>query len=280
VALGGQRLCLTCKDERVRALQSGVAEGRLGVTDIVSLSWNTLKPQFRAVWAVGLVFLALQLAGSLVQMVPLIGGLLAMAVTIFVQPPLAAGVVYATLRVIDGGSATVDDVFEGFRRRYFPSIVVMLPVWGASIVLLMVFGGAAILIGLSTGIFKEGHSSDAATILFMAVVGIALLVFVAVTAVLQAVTGLAYVGLWETHESGWQAFLEAFGIFKANVGPTIGLMLMMGLVGLGAALAGLLALCVGVLVTVPFAVLWMNAAYVYAYRSWRDDLGTWSPHQG
>jgi hypothetical protein len=280
VSLQGQRLCLTCKDERVRAMQSGVAEGRLGVTEILRLAWNVLTRQFWAVWVVGLVFLALQFASGLVQMVPFIGGLLAIAVTIFVQPPLTAGVVYALLRVIDGGPATVDDVFEGFRRRYLPSIVVMLPMWGVSIVIVMVFVGIAIVLGMATGMFKEGRPPDGAMIPFMIVVVVGVIVVVAATVVLQAVAMLAYVGLWETHESGWLAFLEAWGIFRANTGSTIGLIVMLGLVGLGAALAGILALCVGLIITMPFAVLWANAAYIYAYRSWRSDLGTWSPAQG
>jgi uncharacterized membrane protein len=57
-------------------------------------------------------------------------------------------------------------------------------------------------------------------------------------------------------------------VAKANLGSVLGLSIMLGLAGLAAGLAGILALCIGLLFTIPFMTVWVTVAHAYAYRSW------------
>ena len=239
----------------------------LGVMDAVRMGWRLMMADFWPIWLIGLVAYAIQMGCGVVNAMPYIGGCLALAVGIFVQAPLGAGLFFAVRRRIDGAPAQVGDLFEGFRERYWPSVVaVLLPMGLALAFGLLIFGGAVAAGGVMSG-FGEHLSEDD----MLVVVGVAMLVLVPLCIVFGLVMLLfvfSQLAVWDHPESGWQAMKDSVRVVKAHYMSTLGLMLLFALIGLAAGILGFLACCVGVFFTMPVAMVWFNAAAIYLYRSW------------
>jgi uncharacterized membrane protein len=74
--------------------------------------------------------------------------------------------------------------------------------------------------------------------------------------------------VWDHPESGWQAMKDSVRVVKAHYMSSLGMILLFALIGLAAALVGILACCVGVFFTAPLVMVWFNATLIYLYRSW------------
>ncbi len=244
----------------------------------MGLGWQLVRGDFWPVWLVGLVFLLVQAGSNMVAgvlgLIPFIGFIFQLAIMICVTPPLQAGLVYAVLRKIDGGPANVSDLFEGFRSRYGHSIVIMLPVWGVSFVVVVVIGiGFVILMSILGPSVGRGHGSALGPVLILAL-ALAALVVMCVSMIMNTVMFMAYVALWDTQESGWAAFVAGARVVLANFGPALGVTILFLLAGLAAVIVGVLALCIGVIFTAAFMLVWITATYVYLYRSWEGAAST------
>jgi len=267
VALRGAFFCIDCKGEQVRDVQSGAVDRRLSVMECVSMGWALITQDFWAVWLVGLVMMAISLGVGLFGMLPLIGSVIQIGVMFFVTPPLQAGLAYAMLRKIDGGPAEVGNLFEAFRSRYWPSVLVMLPVMGLYLVtIIAVVAGVFVFATMHRSLSTTAQHT--ATMLGVVLLGVVLLIAILVAAFLTSAVWFAFVEMWDGPTSGWPAFVAGLRVAKDNLGSTLGLAFMLGLAGAGAVLAGILALCVGLLFTMPFITAWITVAHAYAYRSW------------
>ncbi|MEA3368509.1 MAG: hypothetical protein U9R68_10410, partial [Planctomycetota bacterium] len=234
----------------------------IGVMDATRMGWRLLMSDFWPIWLLGLVVVAIQMGCSLVGSIPYIGGCFSLALAIFVQPPLYAGLFYAVVRVIDGQKAMAGQVFEGFRQRFWPSVVAnLLPV-------AIGFGFGLVVGGLIFGMAfaAEGAGGDEEAFVIIAVlVAIPLAVILALVMLLFVFSMLA---VWDYPESGWEAMKASVRVVKAHYLSTLGAALLFGLIGLGAYLAGLIACCVGIFFTMPVVMVWFTAALVYLYRAW------------
>jgi len=234
----------------------------LGVMDATRMGWRLLMSDFWPIWLLGLVVVAIQMGCSLVGSIPYIGGCFSLALAIFLQPPLYAGLFYAVARVIDGQKAMAGQVFEGFRQRYWPSVVAnLLPV-------AIGFGFGLVVGGLMFGMVfaTQGAGGDEEAFIIIAVlVAIPLAVIFALVMLLFVFSMLA---VWDYPESGWEAMKASVRVVKAHYLSMLGAGLLFGLIGLGAYLAGLIACCVGIFFTIPVIMVWFTAALVYLYRSW------------
>jgi uncharacterized membrane protein len=253
-----------------------VPPGGLGVMDAVRLGWDLFRKDFWPIWVVGLVayiiLFGVNMVGGIVGIVPIVGplvnGCLTLAVGIFVQPALTAGLFYAIRRKIDGAPVQVNDLFEGFRQRYWQSVVAVLPPIVISIVGVL-FIGVIVLGVLALGFHVfDGHMNDEQVVLAILVsVGAASPVIVAI--ILVSVLFLfSFLAVWDHPESGWEAVKDSVRIVKDHYWSVLGLVLLFGLIGLAAALAGIIACCVGLFFTVPVVMVWYHAALIYLYRSW------------
>jgi hypothetical protein len=276
VMLHGSYYCLNCKAERVRDLQSGSTAQRLTVMEAIGMGWQLTTQDFWPLWVVGLVFLAINVGAGLPGVIPYVGGFFQLATAVFLNPPLQAGLVYAVLRRMDGAPADVSNLFECFRQRYWDSIVIMLPVFGLWIVAVaLMVGGIFLYSALTGGMHDASRTDQFGAVAIVALIPVALVaIFVAV--LVTAMVWFAYVAMWDEQLSGWAAFQAGARVVKENIWPTLGLALMLGLIGLGAAIAGPLALCVGLIITIPFFTVWNVIAYSYIYRSWsRTGASSW-----
>ncbi len=239
----------------------------LGVMDAVRMAWRLMMADFWPIWLLGLVVYAIRAGCGVVGAMPYIGGCIALAVGIFVQAPLNAGMFFAVRRCIDGAPANVGEVFQGFRERYWPSVVaVLLPTGLALAFGLLIFGGAVAAGGVMTG-FEEHMSEDE----MLAVVGVAMLILVLLCIVFGLIMLLfvfSQLAVWDHPESGWQAMKDSVRVVKAHYMSSLGMILLFALIGLAAALVGILACCVGVFFTAPLVMVWFNATLIYLYRSW------------
>lgn len=239
----------------------------LGVMDAVRMGWRLMMADFWPIWLLGLVVYAIHAGCGVVGATPYIGGCIALAVGIFVQAPLNAGMFFAVRRCIDGAPAQVGDVFEGFRQRYWPSVVaVLLPTGLALAFGLLIFVGVFAAGGVMSGF--EGHMSEDE---MLVVVGVAMLVLVPLCIVFGLIMLLfvfSQLAVWDHPESGWQAMKDSVRVVKAHYMSTLGLMLLFALIGLAAALAGIVACCVGLFFTAPLVMVWYNATLIHLYRSW------------
>jgi len=236
--------------------------GELGVMDATRMGWRLIMSDFWPIWVLGLVAYAIQAGCSMVGSLPYIGGCISLGVAIFVQPPLFAGLFYAVARVIDGSKAQAGEVFEGFRQRYWPSVVaVLLPV-GISFGVSLLIGGA--ILGLAMA--ADGGGADEETVIIVALAVGLPLAFILGLVMLLFVFSL--VAVWDHPESGWEAMKDSVRLVKAHYVSTLGLTLLFGLITAAAALLGAIACCVGVFFTLPFVTVWMTATLIYLYRSW------------
>jgi hypothetical protein len=287
VALRDGFFCAECKEEQVREVQSGATGEKLRVTEAIGLGWQLVTSNLGPFWVVGFVYFALQIPMSLLGAIPYIGAVFSLTNAVVVKPQLDAGLVYAVLRVIDGGAPNVGDLFEGFKQRFGACIVMMLPAWVVGIVgMFAVGGGIMAILAASGGFSHERHSQEPPAAFFVFLV-VAVVIGLCVAIVVQATVWFATVALWESDHAGWPAFQAGWRVVRTHFWATVALLLLFALIGLVAVIAGVLALCVGVLFTFPFTTVWGTCTYAYLYRSWSQDDGSrrlghagWQPAHG
>jgi hypothetical protein len=243
-------------------------EGQLGVMDAIAMGWRLLRSDFWALWVVALVMMAVLMGCGMFGIIPYLGGCISLAVQIFVQPPLMAGLFFVISRRIDGGKPDVAMLFEGFRQRYWQSVVAILPVMLAGVAIGIVVAGVMVATVAATSGFEGGEPSEEEA----AVIGITLVVvmvpLVLAMAVFQLFFLFALIAVWEHPESGWEAAKASMRLVKDHFWSALGYALLCGLIAFGAALAGMLACCVGVFFTGPAVSVWFAGSTIYLYRSW------------
>ncbi len=241
--------------------------GNLGVIDAMGMGWRLLLSDFWPLWLVGLVSFAIQAGFGIFGAIPYIGGCISLAVAIFVQPPLSAGLFYAVRRRIDGAPAQVGDLFEGFRQRYWQSVVAMLVPLGIGFAAGLLIAGivlAAVAIG---GGFSQ-QADEESMIVAVIVAGVIVVPLAIILFLVMLLFTFSLLTVWDHPESGWAAVKDSVRVVKAHLLSCVGLALLFAVVGVAAYIAGVIALCVGTFFTLPFVMVWSCAAMVYLYRSW------------
>jgi len=241
--------------------------GALGAVAALGMGWRLVMSDFWPIWLVGLVAFAIQAGCGLVGAVPYIGGCFSLVVAIFVEAALGAGLVYAVRRRIDGAPAQVNDLFEGFRQRYWQSVVAILIPTAVSIVFIIfiaaIVGGVVALMGAFGG--HMGDEEMLVAVLVGAAVGLPLLVVMALVLLLFTFWPVA---IWDCPRSGWEAIKVSVRVAKSHFLSLIGFAILTALIAIAAYVAGIIALCVGIFFTIPFVAVWFTAALIYLYRSW------------
>lgn len=276
----GEYLCANCRS--AASLRRAPVDGGepLGVMEAMGHGWQLVTRDLWPVCLLGIVFTLVQgganLVGGVLGLIPFIGYIFQLAILICVNPPLQAGLVYAVLRKIDGAPADTANLFEGFRSRFGQSIVVMLPVWGVTVVMVGALAIGLVILMYALGpTVGRGRGAALGPVVILVLV-LAALVIMFVSMIMNTVMFLAFVALWDTHDSGWAAFVAGARLVMANFGPACGVTGLFLLLGLAAVVVGVLALCIGLIFTGAFVMVWMTATYAYLYRSWqgsRDGVG-------
>lgn len=249
----------------------GPVGGRLGVMDAMRMGWQFMKRDFWATWVVGLVALLVISGVNGASGIPYIGPCISLVVSVFVGPPLAAGIFLAFRRVVDGSKANVGDLFNGFRERYWESVVaLLLPTLVAGVLgLLIAVGGMAMGVGISVmegG--GHGHGEEEAVLAALAIGALILVPLVLVVTLFSMFFVFSALAVWDCPRQGWQAAKASMRLVWANFWSVLGLMILFGLVSVAALLVAIPTCCIGALFTVPVVMVWQTATYIYLYRSW------------
>jgi len=235
----------------------------LGVLDAAGLGWRLLMSDFWRLWLAALVMTAVASAV----------GCFGLPAAILVQPPLAAGLFYVIRRRIDGGRAKVGDLFAGFKERFGESVVGYLPVSLGSIVFGMVIGLATWLLMMAcfgVAAAAEGDDEAVAVVAAAGVVTFLMIEFFLILALSIFCLFFFFVPLavWDHPGSGWEAAKASARLVRDHFLSMLGLLALFWLISAAANLVGMLACCVGWIITVPAVMVWFYATLVYLYRSW------------
>jgi len=248
------------------ARQGEPSGGPLGVVAAMGMGWQFLKVDFWPIWLVGLVAMVLLSVAESVGAIPYIGGCIAAAVSVFIQPPVTAGLYYAIGRRIDGGAADVSNIFAGFRERYWQSVVAFLPPMLAGAAVGIVIMVLAIGLGLGAAML-EGHHDEAPIIAALIIAGVVLMPLIIAVVIFSLFFAFCPITVWQHPQSGWEAAKASMRFVKDNFWSVLGMTILFALIGLAAAIVGLLACCVGLFFTVPVVMVWEASALTFFYRS-------------
>ncbi|MBI5526252.1 MAG: hypothetical protein HY897_07950 [Deltaproteobacteria bacterium] len=240
-----------------------------GVFDAVSRGWRLVAANISTLWVIGLLAYLLQAFLGVMGAAPYMGALAGLAIAIFAQPPLTAGLVYAIRLRADGRNVRLEDLFEGFKQRYWQAVVTAFPPLFVGLTGAALIVAAVLAVLIPMGIWAGVNNWDTDKIILAIVLGCAAAVPVAL--VLMCVMlffVFTPVAVWDHPESGWAAVKTSARIVRAHFWSVAGLSLIFAAIYTAAAIAGLLACCVGVFFTIPFALVWHNATLVHIYRTW------------
>ena len=242
---------------------------RVGVLDAIGMGWSLMFSDFWMLWVLGIVFFAVNLG------VGIFGCLLCCLlplVPFFVGSPLNAGLFRAVRRRIDGGTVQVADLFAGFQPSLYWQIVIAgLPVAGVDMISQVVQLSARLVINLAQPMVKERFLTGdiALGVIVLAVLGGLFLALV--LAVVRLFFTFALLAIWDQPMTGGDALKVSMRLAWDHFWPLVGLVLLFALLGMAAVVAGALACCVGLFITVPAVTVWEHIALIYVYRAWRGQ---------
>jgi hypothetical protein len=238
----------------------------LGVTDAMGMGWRLLMSDFWMLWLLALVVYAVVLGVGFVSCCLLC---LAPLVMFFVYPPLEAGLFKALKGRIDGAAVDFNSLFAAYTECYWPAVLAGLPAllidvaMQVAIQVPMRFAGQ-----LAEPIGRELHGSGAVLIPVIIVgFGVILLILLALL-IFRLFFAFSLLAVWDRKESGVEAIKMSMRLVKDHFWPILGLSLLFVAIYIVAAFIGLLACCVGTLITVRAVTAWHHITLVYLYRSW------------
>lgn len=181
------------------------------------------------------------------------------APTFFLIYPLMGGFFWYTLKVMRGEMASIDTLFEGFRRQFGPLAISNLIVIGVSFVcFLVLFGGFAVAFALAVPAL-EAATDDTGQITLLILGAVALFFLLSLP-----LTIFGYVGLISTClilDCGLKAGESLSLAWRALRGQLLKFILF-AVVNLTVSLIGIVVLGVGMIVSGAWATL----AFVYLYE--------------
>jgi hypothetical protein len=213
--------------------------GQIRPIECVKEAWALIRADYWMLFAISL--LGAMIGG--VSMYILIGA-------------MVCGIFGAYLKVIDGGKATIDDLWNGF-TFFWPSLLVTIVIV-VPIVLWMVIMFATIYLPIITAAVM-GNKADERAILGTFAVGFVIDIIVAIAMIfIHSLLIFCFPLIVDRGLSSWESIkLSARAVLK-NLGGIGGLIA----VNFGLALAGELAFCVGLYLVIPI----ITATNLVAYR--------------
>lgn len=266
ISLAGRSVCGSCKPVAVQKFQEGVVSfGRtmdaeelwrmveqrgydFTIGSVLARSWNLVKGNF---WpCLGITLLGyLILVGS--QQIPLLGIL----AVFLVQPQMMAGLNWYFLKQFRGQPATLNDSFEGFRRGFGQQALYMLILTAImlGIIIVCAIPMALIIPAISSASSRGGGSSEiATTVIIIMIIPFVLAIWYFILCWIFTPLLILDKGLNAT-----AAMKLSRRVVQLHFWKILGLFFVLALLSL----AGLLALCVGILVVLPIAFATISRLY-------------------
>jgi hypothetical protein len=151
---------------------------------------------------------------------------------------LSAGFMYFFIESLRTGKSNIDNLFAGFRQSSWVQILLAMLVW-----ILAVFVIMAVLV--TPAVFLTASMKSSVPVIVAAVLAMIPLVYLAVP------LGFVFPLIVDKKLGFWQAITTAVKTVHRQWFPTLGLMILVGLIGM----AGMLACCIGMLATMPLGYL-------------------------
>jgi hypothetical protein len=192
--------------------------------------------------------------------VPCVGSLLQLAV----MGPLTAAWYGYFLRRIRGLPAAMEDVFAVFQHPDLGHMVlahVIVSVIGVLVMVPMIF--AVVFTTIGTAAAAAATESESAPLLLFPIIALVSLPLIAVWFYLTIAFMFGPILILDRGHAFWPAMRLSQKVVNRNLLPMVGLVL----VAWAIALAGLLALCLGIFVAAPIVV----ASYAHAYEDLFGD---------
>jgi uncharacterized membrane protein len=189
-------------------------------------------------------------------------------VAFFAQPPLEAGLFKAIKRRVDGAKVDFADLFAAFSPMYLQTVLAGLPAMAIDTLTQMSQTGVRLAIQFAEPLSREMHWGKEEVIVALVVVGGVTLLLILAMLIVRLFFTFALLAIWDRQDSGVEAMKISIRIVKGHFWSVLGLTLLFLLIGFGAAVVGLLACIVGLLITIPAVTMWYKITLVYLYRSW------------
>ena len=237
----------------------------LGVIDAMGMGWRLLMSDFWMLWLLALVLFAVLMG---VGFVSCLLCCLAPLVAFFAGPPLQAGLFKAIKRRVDGAKVDFADLFAAFSPIYLQTVLAGLPAMAIDTAMQLVQLPVRIVAQFAEPLRRESHYSAEVLIpVLIIAVGVAVLLLLALL-VFRLFFTFALLAIWDRQDSGVEAMKISMRLVKEHFWSVVGLTLLFVPIGLGAAVLGVLACVVGLLITIPAVTMWYKITLVYLYRSW------------
>lgn len=259
---------------------------QIDIGSCLSRGWRLLMDNFGLLFGATFVVLVIEIAINMIGSLPrsifqathahghvraglaglgivVVFSLVSLVATVVVTGPLNGGLFWLFLRKLRGEAAAFEDVFAGFRRRFTDLILltVVRGVIGAACVL-----PGAILLGVGVALTHADRAMG------RGVLGLGILLLLAgfLIAIYLGVSWVfALPAVVDKQLGFWPAMQLSRRVVSAHWWLMFGFLIVCGLV----ALAGFVACCIGLLVSIPLVI----ATVMYAYE---DIFGTAPTAQG
>jgi len=214
------------------------------IGDCFSIGWRLTMDNFGLLLLSVICLIGLSTAAALVPFGQFI-----------VAGPLMGGTYYIFLKRLRGEPASVGDMFDGFNRSFLPLFLVYL------FMSLIIFAAAipmiiAIIVGIFGGLMEAASTGNPPILSFL-LMGLGVLFSMLLMTTLGGMFTFSIPLAMDRGMDAGEAFAATWRVTKHCWGKCLGLMIVISLVGI----AGVLALCFGMLVTAPLTFAMIAVAY-------------------
>jgi len=213
------------------------------IGDCFSIGWRLTMDNFGLFL---LTFICLALVSTVANFVPF-GGLV-------VSGPLMGGMYFIYLKRLRGEPAEIGQLFVGFNESFLPLFLVYIFITLAMFVVAIPMI-ITIIAALVTGAIEAGTTG--VPILSILIGGFGILLSMLFMMALGTMLTFAIPLTMDRKMDAWEAFKATWSVTKHCWGKCLGMSFTMMAVNL----AGMLALCLGMLVTVPLTFAMIAVAY-------------------
>ena len=224
----------------------GELQGRphtFSIGDCFSIGWRLTMDNF------GLFILTL----ICMMLISVVAGFVPFG-AIVVSGPLMGGVYFIYLRRLRGEPAEIGQLFVGFNESFLPLFLVYIfQVLAMFVVLIPMI--ITIVVALVTGVLEAGTTG--VPILSLAIGALGSLLSILLMMALGTMLTFAIPLTMDRKMDAWEAFKATWSITKHCWGKCLGMSFTLMAVNL----AGMLVLCLGMLVTAPLSIAMFAVAY-------------------
>lgn len=250
----GERLCGRCRDLRLRAMQgSAIVSPRLAGTNQVEIfGW------LQAGWSIVAADLGTWVLAALIYVLVVVGGSFFCPLAVYAAIPMQCGMYMMAWSKLAYGETRLDIMFEGFRRTV--NLLLLLLIVGAASLAL---GVALMGVLVALGVFGQGSAGILLSVILTVYGGLGIFMVLVGGATFFVLPHIAArnVNPIEAITASWEVARRNFLMYTLTA-------LLYGVIQS----AGMLALCVGAMFTIPLIEAAKAQAYAdhYSIDGWNQ----------